>query len=188
MAAPFNGDTYLEKHFLDLKEKFGITRVIETGTFHGFTTKWLSENFQYVTTIESNISYISEIKKNIAGKENVDFRIGDSSQDLKAAILANPNDLLIFLDAHWAKNPVLRELDQIAECRIRPVIAIHDFQVPDHPELGFDEYPNEKIVYNWEWIAPRIEVIYGVDGYEKFYNSEATGAMRGCLFIIPKNQ
>lgn len=189
MALPFNGDTHLEKHFLALKEKFGITMVVETGTYHGFTTKWLGQNFDTVYTIESNPAYIDIAIKNImqdGGMPNITSLQGDSSKDLLQVIQACPQNLLIFLDAHWAKNPVLKELEQIKESGIKPVLVIHDFQVPGHPELGFDEYPGEKIVYNWEWIESRVEDIYGPEGYEKFYNTEATGAMRGCLFITPK--
>jgi antitoxin component YwqK of YwqJK toxin-antitoxin module len=92
---------------------------------------------------------------------------------------------IFFLDAHWYTNPVLNELDAIKESGKKPIIAIHDFMVPDHPEFGYDIYPDQNIVYNWEWIQGKIESIYGKSGYTKEYNNEATGAMRGCIFLFP---
>lgn len=93
---------------------------------------------------------------------------------------------LIFLDAHWYKNPLLSELHAIATHGIKPVIAIHDFKVPDHPELGYDVYAKQNITYDFAYIKESIENIYGKDGYEYHYNSEATGDKRGCIFIYPK--
>ena len=93
--------------------------------------------------------------------------------------------VLLFLDAHWeSHNPLLEELQIIKDKGMKPVIAIHDFFVPEHPELGFDSYAGQD--YNWEWIASSIESIYGADGYKYFYNSEAEGMKRGVVFIMPK--
>jgi len=60
--------------------------------------------------------------------------------------------------------------------------------VPDRPEFGYDIYPDQGIVYNWEWIREKIEEIYGHTGYYKEYNTQATGSMRGCLFIYPSKK
>ena len=74
------------------------------------------------------------------------------------------------------------ELELIANAGLRSVIEIHDFKVPDHLELGFDTYGD--IVYEWAWIKPSIEKIYGKD-YRIEYNSHATGAKRGILYVSP---
>ena len=100
--------------------------------------------------------------------------------------LVNDSKTIIFLDAHWYTNPVLNELVAIKESGKKPILAIHDFMVPDHPEFGYDIYPEQEIVYDWKWIEKYIEDIYGPKGYTKEYNTEATGAMRGCIFILPK--
>lgn len=186
---PFNADYYLEKKILDIKNKYGITTAIETGTFHGATTIWFSENFEKIYTVECNESYFLESGINIGNRANVIRKLQSSPIFLKE-ILPNIDEekTLIFLDAHWYTNPVLDELEEIKKSGKKPIIVIHDFMVPDHPEFGYDVYPDQGIVYNWDWISKKIEEIYGPTGYHKEYNTKATGAMRGCLFILPKNK
>jgi hypothetical protein len=182
---PFNGDGHMMTEFLKLKEQFGITHVIETGTYKGDTTLWLSDNFNFVITIEANPTYRAIAQKRFKDRHNIILIPGDSSKDLADMITqCGESNLLIFLDAHWNKNPVLRELEQIKESGKYPVLAIHDFQNPDVPDMGFDVYPNEGIIYDWKWIESRVEAIY--PKYEKYYNQEAEGARRGCIFITPK--
>ena len=43
--APFNEDSYMEKEFLSIKDKYKIDVVVETGTYHGVTTEWFAKNF-----------------------------------------------------------------------------------------------------------------------------------------------
>ena len=187
-GVPFNGDIFMEKEFLSLKDKYKITHVIETGTHHGYTTSWLADNFKQVRTLEINPEYLKLTYPQIGKKENVLTLQCSSAEHLITAIRDwNDVPLLVFLDAHWSANPVLRELDQIKESGIKPILVIHDFKVPDHPELGYDKYPAQGIVYEWNWISEKVDAIYGVGGYRYYYNSEATGAKRGCVFIIPKH-
>ncbi len=191
MGQPFNGDIYLADEFRKLRDKHGINYVIETGTYHGHTTQWLAENFKQVYTIESNIKHIKIAGEYWQSKPNsrvnsIGLFEADSSVYLIDVINEVPekSPLMIFLDAHWYANPVLAELDQIKESNRKPVLVIHDFKVPGHPELGYDIYPDQGIVYEWSWIEDKIKAIYG-DSYIKYYNSKATGAARGCLFIEP---
>jgi hypothetical protein len=117
------------------------------------------------------------------------MNLGDSPEYLKNVLSTiDDSKTILFLDAHWYTNPVLAELYAIKESGKLPILAIHDFMVPDHPEFGYDAYPDQDIVYNWEWIEDHINSIYGKDGYTKDYNTEATGAMRGCLFIFPNKK
>lgn len=183
---PFNGDIHLQDEFIRLKSHFNIKEVIETGTYHGDTTLWLAHNFDVVHTIETNPTHINVAGPKLKDQKNVTLWVGSSAERLGDVIehceTVRP---LIFLDAHWYANPVLKELDQIAELGSKPILVIHDFKVPDHPDFGYDVYPNEKIIYEWDWIKSRIDKIYGEDGYRHYYNTKATGAKRGCVFIIP---
>ena len=62
---------------------------------------------------------------------------------------------------------------------------IHDFQVPGYPDLGYDQYKDIK--YNFDYVKEHLDAIYGgVEGYSYYYNSDAVGAKRGCLFVLPK--
>jgi len=183
---PFNSDIYLEKKFLDIKEKYDINTAIETGTFHGATTIWFSENFEKVYTVECNKTYFDESGINIGNRKNVVRKFQDSPDFLKEILpLIDDSKTIIFLDAHWYTNPVLNELDSIRKSGKKPILAIHDFKVPDRPDFGYDVYPDQGIVYEWKWIESHIRSIYG-DDFEIFYNEEAVGAKRGCIFIKPK--
>lgn len=185
---PFNNDIHMEEEFLRLKEHFNITHVIETGTYHGDTTHWLIHNFDVVHTIETNPDHLRVAYNKLKGHRNLTIWTGSSAEKLGDMMEAcDGRSLLVFLDAHWYKNPVLAELEQIALLGAKPVLVIHDFKVPDHPEFGYDEYPNEKIVYEWDWIKSRVDAIYGADKYVHYYNTKAEGAKRGCLFIFPKH-
>jgi hypothetical protein len=183
---PFNADTYLEEKFLEIKDKFSLDTVIETGTFQGATTIWFSSNFNKVYTVECNEKYYKDSGENISHLSNVVRKLEDSPDFLKNVLPSiDDKKTIIFLDAHWYTNPVLKELIEIKKSGKKPIIAIHDFMVPDCPEFGYDVYPEQGIIYDWPWIEKYIEDIYGKDGFTKEYNKKATGAMRGCLFIFP---
>lgn len=179
----FNGDVFVCSKFLELKEQFNITTAVELGCCVGGTTKWLSENFDTVLAIEVNEQFLN-VAKLRATKSNIVFVLGDTVEVLPS-LISELNDRTIFhVDSHWtSNNPLLAELEIIAQSGIKPVIEIHDFKVPGNNVLGFDTYND--IVYEWSWVEKSIEKIYGKDGYKKEYNSEATGAMRGVCYIMP---
>jgi len=184
-SAPFNEDTHMQSLFLELKEKHNIKTVIETGTYHGRTTEWLCKNFDNVSTIEVNPPFFAESGKRLYNYKNVKRYKGSSADLLGKMIEDSTQPLLIFLDAHWWANPVLKELDQIAESKTRPVLVIHDFKNPHDLTMGYDIYPDQGIVYEWKWIADKIVNIYGEGGCLRRYNTEAVGARRGALIIEP---
>jgi hypothetical protein len=186
LSVPFSGDKYLAETFLTLRDLFNIKTVIETGTYKGATTLWLNEHFEDVHTTEIDERLYPELRKTFKGT-NIKLWCAGSEEALPE-ILAYISDKqpLIFIDAHWYKNPVLAELKAIAEAGIKPIIAIHDFKVPNYSEFGYDTYPQQGITYEWQWIEKHIESIYGKGGYEYFYNEKAEGDKRGCVFIYPK--
>ena len=182
-SAPFNEDTHMEELFLRLKAKHGIKYVIETGTYHGMTTEWLANNFDNVSTVEVNDTFLKISTKRLAKYKNVKMYKGSSSELLGQMIAEAGKPLLIFLDAHWYANPVLRELELIAKSGRKPVLVIHDFKNPHDETMGYDVYPNQNIVYDWDWVKEGVEKIY--DKYELSYNDVAVGARRGALIIEP---
>lgn len=182
---PFNGDKYAMEKFLQLKEKFGIETVYELGTCVGGTTRWFSQNFKNVIGVEIMWDYLKIAAERVGFSESNVTLYEGSTVDVLPKILKGVKDpVLFFVDSHWGEyNPLLRELEIIAENKLKPVIAIHDFKVPDRKDLGFDTYGD--IVYEWDWIKDRIEKIYGKD-YVMEYNSKATGAKRGIVYVYPK--
>jgi hypothetical protein len=184
--APFNGDTCLEKEFLKLRDNYGVTSVVETGTHHGVTTHWLGKNFNRVYSIETKRENFRIARKSIKNLKNVKLFNADSSVSLGHVLDQIDRVFIVFLDAHWFNNPVLKELEAIRDSFKFPILVIHDFQVPDRPEFGYDKYPEQGIVYEWDWVKDKVNEIYGVGNYSYYYNRDAEGAKRGCLFVIPK--
>lgn len=184
---PFNGDTFATKKFLGLRDKFGIKTAIELGTCVGGTTRWLSQNFEKVIGIEIMPEYLAVAFERVGLSESdVTFYEGSTVYWLPKILKDITEPVIMFVDSHWGQfNPLLRELEIIAEHKLKPVLVIHDFLVPGHKELGFDTYEN--IVYEWKWIEPSIEKIYGKD-YVMEYNSKATGAKRGIVYIYPNGK
>ena len=181
---PFNGDIFICNEFINLKEKFKITTAIETGSCVYSTTKWLGLNFKEVFTVEVNEDFAVWGRDKIEGMPHVGAFIQDSVEFLKA--LPPKENAIFFLDAHWGDFcPLLSELEVIAKYK-NPVIAIHDFKVPNEPNLGYDSINGQ--AFEFEWIKPSLEAIYGVDGYDYYYNSneKSTEIKRGIIYITPK--
>lgn len=187
---PFNGDTFIEQEFIVLRDRFGVTTAVETGTCLGYTTLWLAKNFKTVVTIEKNVMYSRVAERRYrewVGKKlfsNVRFVHGDSGKLLITRKELKDNTIF-FLDAHWGNEcPLLEELQSIAKLKIKPVIAIHDFVVPES-SLGFDLFKGQP--FDQEWIADYLDRIYGNNGYDYYYNSDdkSAGAKRGIIYITP---
>lgn len=182
----FESDEIAAQRVKKLLQDFNVDLAVELGTYLGGTARRLAMMCQTVVTIEINIDHYARAAKTLEPCHNVALLFG-STVDVLPILLRGliHKSLLFWVDSHWeANNPLLQELAIIAEHKIKPVLCIHDFKVLGHPELGFDTYKD--IVYEWSWIKPSIEMIYGVDGYEIEYNSLAEGAKRGIVYITPK--
>jgi hypothetical protein len=189
----FNNDKFIQQEFLKLKDRFGIKAVIETGTCLAGTAIFLGKNFDRVFTIETNKAWLKiaisrieaagvgdKIKAYLGKSENL---LGDIIQ-----LYSLGDNIICWLDAHWNEScPLQDELRAIAKNKIKPVIVIHDFKVDGEPALGYDSYNGQAFTY--EWIKPLLIEIYGgIDGYEYYYNSDATSTAvkRGIIYITPK--
>lgn len=187
---PFNGDSFIEQEFLRLRDRFAIETAIETGTCFGSTTKFLAQHFKKVLTIEINDGYLQIAKTFIGDFNNIKTFLGPSenilSEVLKTEISLHDR-LIFFLDAHWGAHcPLTDELRIIAENGLKPVIAIHDFQVPEQHGLAFDSYCGQ--AFTFTWLKPLFDAIYGEEGYEHYYNSErdSTEIKIGIIYVVPK--
>lgn len=184
-AKGYEGDEFIGKELEKLVKEFEIDQIVETGTYKGATTKRLSE-FCHVLTIEVNRNNYLESQANLKGF-NAHVTLG-SSPERMSEFLPNMTgkNFLFFLDAHWNGTPLIQELDVIANNKLKPVIVIHDWKVPDRPDLGFDSYNGQD--YTYDWIKPSLEKIYGENGYSYHYNDKAEGAKRGVIYIYPVKQ
>lgn len=183
----FNMDTFVQAEFKKLQKEFGLNVCIETGTCLGYTSAFLSTLFKEVRTVEISDKFLNIAKTNrLNALPNVKCNLGSSSDLMPKLLEGCGNDTMIFLDAHWGVEhcPLKEELQGIANSGIEPCIAIHDFVVPNHPELGFDSFKGQPFTY--EWLKEDIDAIYGEGNYNYYYNSQATEVKRGLIYITPK--
>ncbi len=182
----FEDDTVLAGEIVRLVVAHHIRSVIETGTEYGGTAVAFSKMVPHVVTIDVEDKVSHELPK------NVHFIEGDSRTYLPFAIGSCEPPILFYLDAHTQDFesicPLEAELWLIANYTRKyppPVIVIHDALVPDHPELGHAQYQGSPIGLTMvEGILPSIYP----HGYDYHFNTEATGAARGVLFIEPTTE
>jgi predicted O-methyltransferase YrrM len=155
----FNGQLSKYEIFLDLVAKRPMRHAIETGTFMGWTTRLLAENFENVATFETSDAYQQKAKAFCANHSNIAFLLDDSERIEEAmerrGIPAGDVDFA-YLDAHWhAHCPLRTEIDFVLRAYPNAIIMIDDFEVADDDAYGFDEYPS--MTLNMPAIADLIE-------------------------------
>lgn len=188
-ALGYEGDTFIHDQLQKLCARFKVSHVVETGTYRGATTKKLVtlSGVRSVYTVEVVEENFKVAEKELAEFPNIKPVLGNSVDILNKWLITLPNiasGILFFLDAHWEDyNPLLDELKEIADFGLKPVIFIHDFKVPERSDLGYDSYKGQD--YDFQWIKPSVDRIYGENGYSYHYNSEASGAKRGVIYIYP---
>lgn len=180
---PFEGSAEIAAIVSLLIKEFGIQTFIETGTQRGSTALWASKQGVDVITIEADEEYYEEALENLKGSK-VQLLFGDSAKVLRHNIYAANERVLFFLDAHGCKiggTPLLRELEAIRDTfPTSPIITIHDVQVPDHPELGYDKY--EDCELSTGFVRKCLEAT-GFGERNIGYNSVPDGASRGFCYV-----
>lgn len=197
---PVNGDTFLQTEFLNLKQKFKSTCLIETGTYKGVSSLWFAAHFEKVITMEVNERFYKKALENFkaAGAKNIEAHLGDSRKCLASVLsdfsgdLQKHTSIIFFIDAHWYENPVLRELELISEFSNRTdkqiVVVIHDMKNPHDPTMAYDKYPDQNISYEFEWVKDKLHPIFNNSrhgGFRYYYPKESAGARAGTLICIP---
>lgn len=138
----------------ELKEKFHIDVLIETGTWGGETAKNGGAIFQDVYTVELEHDLFQRAANKLAFLPNVHTFEGHSPQFLKQILPHISGRILFWLDAHWCgdntarfgKNtPILDELLAIKESGIKTAIILIDdircFHNLPEEILGYGGYP-----------------------------------------------
>lgn len=184
-----------------LIKKHNIKRIIETGSFKGWSTKIFSSLCEKVDTIEINSSYISEAIENLKDFSNVTIHKGSSPEVMRNIISFEEKNLLVFLDAHWDSYwPVNDELKVLYEKNVQPVICIHDFFVPggnlvkdylnrvsENPgqgsKFGYDQYHGKAL--DLDFVIKELNLIYP-NGFDYHYSNEVDEVDSGLIYIYPK--
>jgi hypothetical protein len=187
MPSPFNDDPFIAENILRLRKIYNLRDAIETGTHLGTTSRWLAANFERCFTVELDPNLVRSAL-NEGPLPNLAYFLGNSPEVISALAPVLTCRCLVYLDAHGTDYwPLLDELTALRKLTIPPVIAIHDFKVPDCPDLGFDSYRGQAL--EWDYVADAVAHIYGKSGFSlKFNTVEASGgAQRGIIYITPVN-
>lgn len=105
----------------ELRDKLGLRRAVETGTYQGLTARALASLFESVITIELSRPIYERAANALRDLPNVEAVQGHSS-DVLDRIVRQDTPTLYFLDGHWSGGntagsgdecPVLEELGAI---------------------------------------------------------------------------
>ena len=105
-------------------KSMGAKNVLETGTFHGFTTAWLASTGAQIVSVDledrGGETFVSE-----CGYDNVMFRLGDALEAMRNLPLDSFDIVFIDDDHHW---PHVRKEILAAQRIVRPggLILLHD--------------------------------------------------------------
>ena len=140
---PLNGQVLRQQLFRRLTEIANVTRIVETGTYRGTTTMFFTQLGLPVVTIETNERYYAYSKRRLRKCPTVTVIHQDSVNFLRYGLAAEPvaGTTLFYLDAHWYSDlPVRGELETICTRFQNNLIVIDDFEIPNDPGYGFDDY------------------------------------------------
>lgn len=145
----FHNDRYYADFIKLISRNINVSSVVETGTYLGHGTQWLSECFKqnYVYTCEIMTNIYVRAKNNLANYPNVAVFNQDSIDLLNYLKLEKSlgNKPFFFLDAHWYKKwNLTQEVKHIADNYDKAIILIDDFKVPNNPEFKYDTYDGKE--------------------------------------------
>jgi predicted O-methyltransferase YrrM len=177
---PLNGQVGRRRAVDFLVDDFSPETMVETGTFLGFTTRYLAAFGLPTYTVEISRRYRYAAKSAVANLHNVTMFWGDSAAALQ--VLAAEQKLvrpLAYLDAHWEEEvPLAAEVECLLSNCEEALIIVDDFYVPTDPGYAYDIYAG---------VPLSLEKLPLPDGVAIAYPAlaavEETGARRGTLYL-----
>jgi hypothetical protein len=185
---PFNGQHNREDIFRAILSRLRPLAIIETGTHFGTTTEFLAEFGLPVYTVEGNRRIYAFARAKLRKWRNIHLVQGDSREVLRRWLgdslrSVTGSTLFFYLDAHWGPDlPLAEELGIVFDQCPAAVVMVDDFQVPDDPGYGHDDYGPGKAL-TVDYIAPAVERYGLVAFYPARPASEESGARRGCVVL-----
>ncbi len=143
---PFNNQLLRQEMFIALMARFTPSAIVETGTFKGTTTAFMSDAGVPVYTVEVNPRFFGFARMRLCRRRNVALRCQDSRSALRfwldGELRQRANDTIFFyLDAHWHDDlPLAAELAIVFERCQKAIVMIDDFRVPHDDGYGYDAY------------------------------------------------
>jgi hypothetical protein len=170
--------------FFELLRHFEFRAIVETGAFRGLTTVFLRLTSGLpVYTVEASPRSFRFARQRFRGVRGIHGELGDSRAFLRklGADPRFPHDRVFFyLDAHGGEDlPLYEELELVTSYWSDPIVMIDDFEVPDDPGYGFDDYGiGKRLVVSY--LPARL-----IREFRLFWpaarSEEETGVRRGCV-------
>ena len=178
MDANFHVD--IGRLLTDIRDEFGVTHFIETGTNVGETAEWASGEFEQVTTVELDDDLYNQALDARGHIDNINFVKGMSQEELRSIVPELEEPAIFHLDAHcggkWAASageslertdldicPLEEELAILAESDVTHYLIIDDariFTSPRREPFDMDEWPNlQDVIHAIEAIDPEYEIM-----------------------------
>ena len=133
---------------------------IETGTYFGLTTRWLSKRSSQVISLEPDPTLAAFVRRRLRRLENTTVLNESSESGLRPALEAAKDKVCLFLDGHYSGgityrgnliSPIVSELDTVAEhlpqllsCRI----FVDDFRLFGQNDLD-GAYPSPNLLVDF---------------------------------------
>ena len=144
LGGPFNGQQGRVDLFHEILKCIDFRAIVETGTFQGTSTLFMRRASGLpVYTVEAVPRNFYFAKQRLRADRDIHQEVGDSRAFLERLGRGGKLDgnVLFYLDAHWKEDlPLYEELRIIDRYCADPVVMIDDFEVPDDPDYGFDDY------------------------------------------------
>ncbi len=183
-GGPMNGQAGRRAIVRELARTIAFDRVLETGTYRGTTTEFLSAVIGTpVHTVEIDARFREYSAKRLSFDRSIKVVGGDSRAFLRAMAARSrlrEQTLFVYLDAHWRDDlPLREELEIVRDSFERAVVMVDDFQVPGDDGYGFDDYgPGKRL--GRELLPP-------LPGWAEFYpalpSGRESGFKRGCVVL-----
>ena len=153
---------------LAAKQLIGANVFVETGTFRGDTTKWASQHFSRVVTIEASLDFYRKAVERFSSQENVTVLHGSSRDCLRDVVDALDETAVFWLDAHWSGGETYGDTD---ECPVLDEISLimnNDLQNSifiDDARLFFSPPPLPHDLLQWPEIGTIIVSLKPIHNY-----------------------
>ncbi len=181
----FNGQAWRCHLVSDVIQKMNPVAIVETGTYLGTTTEWLSSFQIPVWSCEASERNFGYARQRLSSILNVHLALDDSRAALRKFLDGPLNrdlnkPILFYLDAHWNEElPLEDEMEIIFNSCPHAIVIVDDFQVPDDPGYKFDDYGEGKALTG-DYVAPCVERYNLMTMYPAVSSELETGAKRGC--------
>jgi len=187
----FNGQACRKRIFQEILGAAPVEGIVETGTCLGDTTGYMALTSHLpVHTCDLNPRFHALAKARLSDIDRVYLNLLDSRRFLRERARGPMADrlLLFYLDAHWYDDlPLSQELDIIASEWAQFIVMVDDFQVPDDPGYGYDNYGEDKAL-TLDLLRPSIKQHDLVVFFPSYTAVQETGARRGCVVLTRQGE